>query len=59
LDRVGVRPSGLSPAAQEKAKIAEMFYKQGGLSIQIFDHLNIAKMTLYRYLSFRRIEIGQ
>lgn len=58
--RVGGRPSGLSPSAQEKAKIAEMLYKQGELSIQaICNHLNIAKMTLYRYLRFRGIEIGK
>jgi DNA invertase Pin-like site-specific DNA recombinase len=58
--RVGGRPSGLSTAAQEKAKIAEMLYKQGDLAIQgICNHLNIGKNTLYRYLRFRGVEIGK
>lgn len=52
--KLGGRPKGLSKSAEEKAKIAELLYKQGELSIDaICSHLAIGKMTLYRYLRAR------
>jgi DNA invertase Pin-like site-specific DNA recombinase len=49
--KLGGRPKGLSKAAEEKAKIAQLLHKQGDLSIDaICTHLAISKMTLYRYL---------
>ena len=57
--RVGGRPKGLSKKAQDKAMIAEQFYKGGEHSVmEICEHLSISKMTLYNYLRYRGVKIG-
>ncbi len=57
--RKGGRPSGLSKEAKDKAIIAEMLYKQDELPIsEICRHLGIARTTLYKYLRFRGVKIG-
>ena len=54
----GGRPKGLKPEAQEKAKIAEMLYKQGEMSTEaIGKHLSISRTTLYKYLHYRGVPI--
>ncbi len=58
--RVGGRPKGLSKEAQDKAIIAEQLYNEGKLSVNaISGHLSISKRTLYRYLRYRGVEIGE
>jgi DNA invertase Pin-like site-specific DNA recombinase len=57
--RMGGRRPGLSEDAQKKARVAESFYKEGLPVNQIAEDLNISKATLYRYLRFRKIEIGK
>ena len=55
----GGRPKGLSNEAQATAMVAETLYKEGELSTQkISDKLKISKSTLYKYLRYRGVEIG-
>ena len=57
--RKGGRPKGLSKQAKDKARLAESLYKEKNSSIvEICDHLNISKPTLYRYLRSRGVPIG-
>ena len=49
--RKGGRPKGLSKNAQVKACLAESLYRERERSIsEIWNHLEISKPTLYRYL---------
>lgn len=58
--RKGGRPKGLSKQAQEKARLAESYYKDGELTVsEICRLLNISKATFYRYLNHRGVEIGR
>jgi len=58
--RTGGRPKGLSEAAQKKALAAEALYKKGDMSVnEIADNLSISKATLYKYLRYRSVEVGQ
>ena len=57
--RIGGRPKGLSPKAQQKAIAAEALYKAEKLSIvEICKNLSISKATLYKYLRHQGITIN-
>lgn len=57
--RVGGRPKGLSPAAEQKASIASALYKEGILSVsEICTQIQISKPTLYKYLKVRGVQVG-
>jgi len=57
--RKGGRPKGMTPAAIEKAAIAEALYKNGSIPVKkIAEQLGISKTTLYLYLRNRNVEIG-
>ena len=54
----GGRRKGLSKEAQQKAIIAENYYNEGIKSVnEIAADLKISKMTLYKYLRERNVEI--
>lgn len=57
--RLGGRRPGLSEDAQRKARVAESLYKEGMPVNQIAEDLNISKATLYKYLRFRKVDIGK
>ncbi|EBM5253782.1 recombinase family protein [Salmonella enterica] len=58
--RTGGRPQGLSDAAQRKAIAAEALYTRGELSVNaIAENLGISKVTLYRYLKYRGVQVGR
>lgn len=57
--RVGGRPKGLSKESEATSYAAVALYREGKLSVQqISDRLGISKMTLYKYLRYRGVEIG-
>jgi DNA invertase Pin-like site-specific DNA recombinase len=57
--RLGGRPKGLAPGAEQTACAAETLYREGKLSSQqIADRLRISKSTLYDYLRHRGVPIG-
>lgn len=57
--RLGGRPKGLPEYAKNTAKIAEVLYRTGDISIrEILKQLKIAPSTLYRYLRHQGVEIG-
>ena len=56
----GGRPKGLSPSAKEKAIVAETLYKSGEISVaSIAKQLGISKTTLYTYLRYRGVKLGE
>jgi DNA invertase Pin-like site-specific DNA recombinase len=58
--RNGGRPKGMSQEAIEKATIAEALYKNGSIPVKkIAEQLGISKTTLYLYLRFRNVSIGE
>ena len=58
--RNGGRPRGMSQEAIEKATIAEALYKNGSIPVKkIAEQLGISKTTLYLYLRFRNVRIGE
>lgn len=57
--RKGGRPKGMTPAAIEKATIAEALYRNGSIPVKkIAEQLGISKTTLYLYLRYRNVDIG-
>jgi len=57
--RKGGRPKGLSKKAQHTAIIAAKLYADGELSTtEICEQLSISKATLYSYLRYQGIKIG-
>lgn len=57
--RFGGRPRGLTDAAKRKAIAAEALYTRGELSVNaIAENLGISKVTLYRYLKYRGVQVG-
>ncbi len=57
--RMGGRPKGLPPGAEQTACAAETLYREGTLSSQqIADRLHISKSTLYAYLRHRGVPIS-
>lgn len=57
--RLGGRRPGLSEDAKRKARVAESLYKEGIPVNKIAEDLHISKATLYKYLRFRKVEIGK
>ena len=57
--RKGGRRPGLSEEAKKKARIAESYYKEEMPVDEITKSLSISKATLYKYLRFRGVKIGQ
>ena len=58
--RLGGRPKGLSANAKQKACLAEALYKQNELtSDQIAKQLDISKPTMYKYLKYRKVKLGE
>ena len=58
--RKGGRPKGLTLAAIEKSLIAESLYRSGNIPVKkIADQLGISKTTLYLYLRYRNVCIGE
>lgn len=57
--RTGGRKPGLSEEAKKKARIAESFYREEMPVDEIAKNLGISKATLYKYLRFRGVKIGQ
>ena len=56
----GGRPKGLTQAAIEKSLIAETLYRSGNIPVKkIADQLGISKTTLYLYLRYRNVCIGE
>lgn len=57
--RKGGRRSGLSAESQKKSMLAEMYYKEEKLGVdEIAKTVGISKMTLYKYLRLRGVEIS-
>ena len=57
--RKGGRRQGLSKEAQQKAILAETYYKEGKMGVnQIALEIGVSKMTLYKYLRARNVEIS-
>ena len=57
--RKGGRKPGLSDNAEKTAMAAEILYKEKVLSVdEVCSKLSISKPTLYKYLRFRKVEIG-
>lgn len=57
--RKGGRPKGLSQEAEHKAIIAKQLYEDGKLSVsKVCKQLSISKMTLYKYLRHKGVEIA-
>ena len=57
--RNGGRPKGMSQEALEKATIAEALYTNGTIPVKkIAEQLGISKTTLYLYLRYRNVCIG-
>ncbi len=57
--RLGGRPKGLSKEAEATSYAVAALYRERKLSVQqIADRLGISKMTLYKYLRLRGVEIG-
>lgn len=55
--RVGGRPPGLSKKAQKIAAATAGLYLQVDMSItEIAEHLNIARSTIYNYLSYMNVK---
>lgn len=57
--RKGGRKPGLSEEAKKKARIAESYYKEEMPVDEIAKSLSISKATLYKYLRYRKVEIGK
>ena len=57
--RTGGRKPGLSEGAKKKARIAESYYNEKMPVAEIAKSLSISKATLYKYLRFRGVKIGQ
>lgn len=57
--RKGGRQKGLSPEAEKNARLAEMYYKEGVLGVNmIAKKLSISKVTFYKYLRHRGVKIN-
>ena len=57
--RKGGRRQGMTKEAEKKAILAESYYKQGDMAVsKIALEIGVSKMTLYKYLRYRKVEIG-
>lgn len=58
--RKGGRPKGMTQTAIEKSVIAEALYKNGSIPVKkIAEQLGISKTTLYLYLRYQNVCIGE
>ena len=49
----------MTKEAEKKAILAESYYKQGDMAVnKIASEIGVSKMTLYKYLRYRKVEIG-
>ncbi|MET3129145.1 DNA invertase Pin-like site-specific DNA recombinase [Arcicella rosea] len=57
--RKGGRRQGMTKEAEQKAILAETYYKEGKMGVnQIALEIGVSKMTLYKYLRHRKVVIG-
>ncbi|AFK05619.1 Resolvase domain-containing protein (plasmid) [Emticicia oligotrophica DSM 17448] len=57
--RKGGRRQGMTKDAVQKAILAETYYKEGKMGVnQIAKEIGVSKMTLYKYLRYRKVKIG-
>lgn len=57
--RKGGRRRGMSKEAEQKAILAESYYREGKMSVnEILKEIGVSKMTLYKYLRYRNVPIG-
>ena len=57
--RKGGRRQGMTKEAEKKAILAESYYKQGDMAVnKIALEIGVSKMTLYKYLRYRKVCIG-
>lgn len=57
--RKGGRRQGMTKEAEQKAILAETYYKEGKMGVnQIAKEIGVSKMTLYKYLRYRGVNIG-
>jgi DNA invertase Pin-like site-specific DNA recombinase len=57
--RKGGRRQGMTKEAHQKAILAETYYKEGKMGVnQIALEIGVSKMTLYKYLRYRNVEIS-
>jgi DNA invertase Pin-like site-specific DNA recombinase len=58
--RKGGRRQGMTKKAEQKAILAETYYKEGKLGVnQIAIEIGVSKMTLYKYLRYRGVKISE
>ena len=58
--RKGGRRTGMSKEAEQKAILAESYYREEKLGVsQIAKEIGVSKMTLYKYLRYRNVPIGK
>ena len=57
--RKGGRRQGMTKEAEQKAILAETYYREGKMGVnQISTEIGVSKMTLYKYLRHRKVEIS-
>jgi DNA invertase Pin-like site-specific DNA recombinase len=57
--RKGGRRRGMSKEAEQKSILAETYYREGKKSVnEISKEIGVSKMTLYKYLRYRNVPIG-
>ncbi len=57
--RKGSRRQGMTKEAEQKAILAETYYKEGKMGVnQIATEISVSKMMLYKYLRHRKAEIS-
>lgn len=57
--RKGGRRQGMTKEAEQKAILAETYYKEGKLGVNdIAKEIGVSKMTLYKYLRHRNVKIS-
>jgi DNA invertase Pin-like site-specific DNA recombinase len=57
--RKGGRRQGMTKEAEQKAILAETYYKEEKMGVnQIAKEIGVSKMTLYKYLRYRGVKIG-
>lgn len=57
--KTGGKPKGLTPEAENTARVAESLYKEGYAIKMIAQKLSISRGTAYKYLQHRGVQIGQ
>lgn len=57
--RVGGKPKGLSEEAKKQARVAESLYREKYPVKEIARQLNMSRTTVYKYLEYRGLSIGE